>query len=188
MPRIKYGVIPSTKFTRKVTVTNKKGEQRTFRLYAFKGKVKGLSDKKLIVLARGKWKDDDTCDTEVLVTNHLSVPAETVFFRWSLRWGIERIFQDTKDNLAFDQYQVRSIKAISRHWHMSFLAYSFLLYIRLNGTLSKIAEEVPQTIGETLKIFRELNVFESWTFLKKNPQTLISKTHIKAKCYLKKVA
>jgi SRSO17 transposase len=181
-------LIPSTKFTRKVTVTNKKGEQRTYQLYAFKGKVKGLSDKKLIVLARGKWEDDDTEDTEVLVTNHLSLHAETVFLRWSLRWGIERIFQDTKGNLAFDQYQVRSIKAISRHWHMSFLAYSFLTWIRLNGTLSKIVKEVPQTIGETLQIFRDLNTFESWSFLKKNPKALTTKTRIKAKCYLKKVA
>jgi len=178
-------LIPSTKFTRKVTVTNKQGKERTFRLYAFKGKVKGLSDKKLIVFARGKWTEDDTEDIQVIVTNHLSLQAETVFKRYALRWGIERIFQDTKDNLGFDQYQVRSIKTISRHWHMSFLAYSFLTYIRLNGTLSKISKESPQTIGETLRIFRELNTLESWSFLKKNPKALTIKTQIKARCYLK---
>ena len=118
----------------------------------------------------------------------LSLQAETVFKRYGLRWGIERIFQDTKDNLAFDQYQVRSIKAISRHWHMSFLAYTFLTWIRLNGTLSKITKEVPQTIGETLQVFRDLNAFESWALLKKNPKVLTTKTRITAKCYRKKIA
>lgn len=181
-------LIPSTKFTRKVTVTNAKGKERTFHLYAFKGKVKGLNGKKLIVMARGTWSDDDPKDVHVLATNHLSLHAETVFKRWNLRWGTERIYQDTKDNLAFDQYQVRSIKAISRHWHMSFLAYSFLTWIRLNGTLSKITEDVPQTIGETLQVFRDINAFESWEFLKKNPKALTTKTRITAKCYRKKVA
>ena len=181
-------VIPSCKFTRKVTVTNSKGKERTFRFYAFKGKVKGLSDKKLIVVAKGKWDDDDSKDAHVLVTNHLSLHAETVFQRYALRWGIERIFQDTKDNLAFDQYQVRSIKAIARHWHMSLLAYSFLLRTMLNGSLSKITKESPETIGEALEIFRDLNAFESWEFLKKNPKALTRKTRVTAKRYLKKVA
>jgi len=161
-------LIPSTKFTRKVTLTNSKGKQRTFYLYGFTGKVKGLSGKKRIVIAKGSWSEDDPKKVHIFVTNHLSYNATQVILKYGMRWGIEQLFRDLKENTAFDQYQVRSLLAITRHWHLSFLAYTFLIRYRLTGSYSKVMQRRPKTIGDCLRSYQSIQSLCSYEWISKN--------------------
>ena len=128
-------LIPFDKF-RWVTVSTPHGKKKSFYTYAFKSKLKNLEGKFRIVVAIGKWDKDDPKDVHIYVSNHLSYSAEDTLKKYALRWGIECIFRDLKENVAFDHYQVRSIKAITRHWHLASLAYTFLMVSKLNGTFS----------------------------------------------------
>jgi hypothetical protein len=42
------------------------------------------------------------------------------------RWPTETFNEDTKGNLGFEDYQLRQLRAIKRHWYLSFVAYSLL--------------------------------------------------------------
>jgi len=42
------------------------------------------------------------------------------------RWPTETFNEDAKGNLGFEDYQLRQMRAIKRHWYLSFVAYSLL--------------------------------------------------------------
>lgn len=166
-------LIPSVRFKKKVTLTNSQGTMRIFRIYGFTAKVKGLSGKKRVVMAKGSWDEDDPKRVRILVTNHLSLTDQQVVTRYGLRWGIERLFRDLKENTAFDQYQVRSLTAITRHWHLSFLAYTFLLRYKLTGSYSKALKQNPKTIGDCLRSYRSIQSLCSYEWISKNHDAYI---------------
>lgn len=160
-------LIPSDKY-RWVTVTKPHGKKKGFYTYCFKSKLKELKGKFLVVVAIGKWDKDDPKDVHIYVTNHISYSAEDVLKKYALRWRIECIFRDLKENVAFDHYQVRSIKAINRHWHLASLAFTFLMVCKLNGTFSKIFHQKPKTVGEQLEMFRKLNSLTATDWIMQN--------------------
>jgi hypothetical protein len=161
--------IPVHKFNRTVTVSNANNENRSFYIYSFKGKLKDVKGDFLFVASIGCWdKSDDSKSFHVFVTNHLSLSPQQVILKYALRWGIERIFRDLKDNLNFDHYQVRSIAAINRHWHLVALAYSFLLICSLNGSFSRIFFQKPATCGKQLELFRKHNSVWQLDWIKQN--------------------
>lgn len=157
-------LIPSVKFTRKVTVTNSKGEERVLRLHSFVSKIRNIKGHKRIVVAKGSWDAVDPREVHIFVTNHVSLDPEDVVRKYLRRWGIECLFRDMKDNLGFDQYQVHYLKGISRHWHFCFIAYSFLLWAKLNNFFSKIFAHPLATIGDVLRAFRSIasRIHQRW--------------------------
>ena len=160
-------LIPADKF-RPVTVSASCGKEKTFWLKSFRTMLKGIPFPLLVVVAKGSWSEDDKKGSHIFVTNHLSLSAEEVVARYALRWGIECIFRDLKENVAFDHYQVRSLKSISRHWHLTSLAYTFLLVSKLNGSFSKIFNQQPITVGEQLLLFRKINSLITANWIKMN--------------------
>lgn len=100
-----------------------------------------------------------------------------------MRWSIECIFRDLKENVAFDHYQMRFIKGISRHWHLAFVAYTFLLWVKLNGFFYKISTRKQQTLGDVLRTLRCLNGLCSLQWLQENKQ--VFKEHLKKHYFMK---
>ncbi|MEA3305817.1 MAG: transposase, partial [Candidatus Omnitrophota bacterium] len=90
--------------------------------------------------------------------------------KYNMRWGIECMFRDLKDNLGFDQYQTRSLKAISRHWHFTFVAYSFLIYAKLNSIFSKMVSIPLNTIGNLISAFRRINTRSSQSWITRHKE------------------
>ena len=150
-------LIPSTKFNKKVTLLNTKGEEKSFLVHSFITKVKDIPGKVNVCVAIGNWGAYDPKDIHIFVTNDLKLSAKGIAKKYSLRWGIEWMFRDLKENVGFDHYQVRTMRGITRHWYLCFLAYSFLIWTKLNGYCQRTVDFKPKTMGGQLLLYRNLN-------------------------------
>lgn len=92
-----------------------------------------------------KLKDDPL----VLVTNRKDWEAIKIVSTYAQRWGIESFYRDAKQHLGLEDYQLRQIKGIKRHWYFVFLAYSFLMLNALNSKLIKRCKTNILTIGQS---------------------------------------
>lgn len=59
-------------------------------------------------------------------TNRLEWESKRVLTTYLDRWPTETFNEDVKGNLGFEDYQLRQITAIRRHWYLSLVAYSLL--------------------------------------------------------------
>ncbi len=160
-------VLPVLKFRKSVSFTNSKGKKRIFYLAECLIKIKGVEGEIKACVARGSWDEEDPKNVHIFVTNRLSLSAQEIFSKYSMRWGIECMFRDLKDNLGFDQYQTRTLKAICRHWHLTFVAYSFLVYAKFNAVFSKMVSIPLNTIGDLVSAFRRINTKSSQGWISK---------------------
>jgi hypothetical protein len=77
------------------------------------------------------------------------------------RWSIETFYKDSKQNLGFEDYELRKLNGIIRHWYLVFLAYTLLQLSATNKSLTKWFNSNLKTVGdhcrfamqETIKYF-----------------------------------
>src|SRR6266566_3133924 len=62
---------------------------------------------------------------------------------YGLRMWVEQSYKHVKHALGWSQYQVRSDKAIRRHWQLVCCAFSFCLY-HLSHPTARLTEEAPE--------------------------------------------
>ena len=98
------------------------------------------------------------------MTNDIHSDVSFLLRSWSFRDKIDKLYQRAKDELGFDQYQVRDEKAISRHWYMVFLMYSFLIFHRQCGSFKKWCLNLCRTFGQLLDTVRTqlMLYFQRW--------------------------
>lgn len=98
-------------------------------------------------------------DEKCFVTNDFEEKdPETIIERYQARWSIDNFYRQAKDNLAFDQFQVRSGLSILRHWILVFLAYTFWIHSKLKGVFSKIYQGTINTLSEFTRLMQNLNL------------------------------
>ena len=59
-------------------------------------------------------------------TNRLDWEAKRILTTYLDRWPTETFNEEVKENLGFEDYQLRRLRGIKRHWYLSFVAYSLL--------------------------------------------------------------
>jgi DDE superfamily endonuclease len=64
------------------------------------------------------------------VTSDLDAHAQTCLNIISMRWDIEVFFEDMKELLDIDQYQLMTTTALLRYWTLCWIAFSFLEEVR----------------------------------------------------------
>jgi hypothetical protein len=136
--------------------------------YCFESKLKDCSTPVKILFIFNKWSDKDDKPFHILITNQLNLSPEDIFRSYSLRWGIEESFRELKDSFCFDQFQVRHKEQISRHWILSFLAWSLAYWVKQNGYLSKTLVDSPDSINQTKEAIASLIIIDSACLLSKN--------------------
>ena len=161
-------IIPSHKFDRTVTLPTCDGKQRTFRMASFDTRLQGLKEKLRCIVVVGKWDERDEAGVHVFLTNRLSVPPEEIVRRYTRRWRIEDVFKELKDFLRFDQYQVRSLRAIEHTWHLALLAHTYLQSLR-HEVLRLPSCKRPITLGDALALHRILNDDQALRWIRRNP-------------------
>jgi len=77
-----------------------------------------------LVVVRTRAKKSKPYRYFLVFTTDLTLSVETILRYYRLRWGFETNMRDTKEELGFDQYQVRSQRSIERSVLLSFVAAS----------------------------------------------------------------
>lgn len=154
--------------------------------YCFESKLKDCPVPVQILFIFDKWSDQDDKPFHILITNQLNLSPEDIFRIYSLRWGIEESFHELKDSFCFDQFQVRHQKQISRHWILSFLAWSLAYWVKQNGYLSKTLVNSPGSINQTKEAIASLILIDSACLLSKN-NNLDNLDFFKSKEFTKKL-
>lgn len=81
-------------------------------------------------------------------TDQIRWEGTRILKTYSKRWNIETFFRDSKQNLGLEDYQLRDLRGIKRHWYLIFLAYS-LQVSGLFGMNRKSSWESP-SLGELI--------------------------------------
>jgi len=136
--------------------------------YCFESKLKDCPVPVNVLFIFDKWSDKDDKTLHILITNQLNLSPENMFRIYCLRWGIEDSFHELKDSFCFDQFQVRHQEQISRHWILSFLAWSLAYWVKQNGYLSKTLVSSPDSINQTKEAIASLILIDSACLLSKN--------------------
>lgn len=154
----------------KVIIKYKDGSEKEKYFWAATVGIQGLRGKKRIVIVKPDIYSEDMKEIDVYVTNNSCLKDKEIIYHFSRRWKIEDFYRDAKDNLHFDQFQVRGLRAITRHWYTVVLAHSFLIFSKLRGSFSHFIKDKLQTLGELLRGFRRISLrgFLRWIRGKRN--------------------
>jgi hypothetical protein len=105
-------------------------------------------------------------EPKIIVTNKLSWDAKTILKAYLKRWRIDSFYREAKQDLGLEDYEVRKLRGIRRHWLMVFLAQTLLQLSPKGGRSIGSVEVSLKTVGskcrhammEVLRSFIELVV------------------------------
>lgn len=121
-------------------------------------KISKLGKIKLVVYHE---TEDFSDSVKVLGSNaHIWTPDKIIFI-FKQRWSIETFYKDSKQNLGLEDYELRKLKGIMRHWYLVFSAYTILqlssadknLTKWLHSNLKTIGDQCRFAVNETIKYF-----------------------------------
>jgi hypothetical protein len=125
------------------------GDQRVW-AYLIRTRIKKLGTCQVLIVR--PTAEAPLSQTRFYLTNRLEDTLEQVAETMAKRWTVETLFEDFKELMGSDQYQLRSAEAIRRFWAISLCLYQFLDSLR--HRLERIhARHV--TLGETLAWLRQ---------------------------------
>lgn len=102
-----------------------------------------------------------TGEPKVLATNKLNWDVKTILETYLLRWKIDAFYRDAKQELGLEDYEVRKLQGLKRHWLMVFLADTLL---QLNAKADVFVEHVKsslETVGSTCR-YAALEILRSF--------------------------
>jgi hypothetical protein len=151
-----------------VQIPKKDGSFDTKYVYAMQLKIKGITGKRWVVIEKPSPEETDIAKLEFYLSNAPDWSAEEIVLAYHLRYFIDQFYGEGKDDLGFDQYQVRKDRRIRRHWYLVFTAYSFLLHHRLKGSITFWCTKKLRTTGELLRLIRDRLFIKLLSWLERN--------------------
>jgi hypothetical protein len=109
------------------------GQRREVFVRELEIKIKNLGWRRVLI-CKPSAEETDLDQMDIFMTNDKGISQKNLVRAWSFRDRIDKFYECAKDNLGFDQYQVRSDRAIRRHWYLVYLVYSYLIYNRQKGS------------------------------------------------------
>ena len=103
----------------------------------------------------------------LLLTNNFTLSSEEVSEIYKRRWDIEVFFEDTKELLGIDQYQLMTTTALLRYWTVCWVAFSFLEEVRYQLKQQNNKKEVQHaTLGEARYHVQKIHdkLFLKWVY------------------------
>ena len=136
----------------------KKIKGKYYYYYSETVKISKLGKILLVVYYQTK---DFSDSVTVLGSNALVWTPDKIIYSFTRRWNIETFYKDSKQNLGLEDYELRKLKGIIRHWYLVFLAYTILQLSSKEKSLTKWFKSNLKTIGdqcrfatnETIKYF-----------------------------------
>jgi DDE superfamily endonuclease len=97
-------------------------------------------------------KEKDRSDKpKFYVASKLTWERTHILQRRRRRWTVETAYEDVKGPLGFDEYEVRDLEAIKRHWYLVFAAYSASRAATAHGRFGKWVNDRLLTIGDVCR-------------------------------------
>jgi len=123
---------------RPVRLQNADGTEREAFVARLRVKIKGLVGKRRVVVVTSCPQEPSSDDElRFLLTNVVQLRDGMVARLYAWRNWVEVFYGEAKDELGADQYQVRDLSSIVRHWMLVFAAYSLLVKLRREGRLER---------------------------------------------------
>jgi SRSO17 transposase len=153
--------VPRSRF-REVKIETEKGERR-FWTYAKNVTMKGRWRVRIVVSYENPELKGEP---KILATNRLDWDVKTIIKTYLKRWRVDSSYRDAKQMLGLEDYELRKLRGIRRHWLMVFLAHDLLQLSTRNGGpigwmkagLASVGSRCRYAAMEVLKSFIELVV------------------------------
>jgi hypothetical protein len=153
-----------------VQYTKANGEVRKVYVADITLKVKNLPGERRVLIVKPTPQEKDMKNIDVHMSNDTLSDVPSMLRGWSFRDAIDKFYLRGKDDLGFDQYQVRDDKPIRRHWYMVFLMYSFIIWHRQCGSFRKWCTHTCQTFGNLLDVIRTKLMLHFHKWCVENPE------------------
>jgi len=105
--------------------------------------IKSLYCCKLIIIRHNL--EDPIEYARYFATSDLQADAQRCLEHISARWDIEVLFEDAKELLGIDQYQLMTTPALLRYWTLCWIAFSYLEEIRYELKHQEVPENEQDT-------------------------------------------
>ena len=119
--------------------------EKNYQVFSKAVELKGIGKVRIVI---SYDKEDFSGDPVYFATDQVRWEATRILKTYGNRSKIEAFFRDTKQNLGLEDYQLRDLRGIKRHWYLIFLAYS-LLVSGMSGITQKLPKR-PPTLGELI--------------------------------------
>lgn len=133
------GTLPRESF-RKVQIGD-----RIYQVFSKAVDLKGVGQTRILI---SYDNEEFSGSPAYFATDQIRWEGTRILKTYAKRWNIETFFRDSKQNLGLEDYQLRDLRGIKRHWYLIFLAYS-LQVSGLFGMNRKPRWESP-TLGERI--------------------------------------
>jgi len=124
-----------------------KVQEQTYWCFTLGVRIPGLGKVRIVVSFEHEAL---TGRSVVLVTNRVDWSAAKIIALYLQRWPTETFYQDSKGQLGFNAYRMRSAKAIGKHWCLVFVAYS-LLHLTCLPAVPDRTQSLIQTLGDACR-------------------------------------
>ena len=121
--------------------------EHTYWCFTLAVRIPGLGKVRIVVSFE---RESVTGRHVVLVTNRVDWSAAKIIGLYLQRWPTETFYQDSKGHLGLNEYRMRSIEAIGKHWCLVFVAYS-LLHLTCLPAVPDRTKGLIQTIGDACR-------------------------------------
>jgi len=91
-------------------------------------------------------------EPKFLATNCFTWESKKIVSTYAKRWTVDVFYRDSKQNLGLEEYELRSMKGIRRHWCLVFLAYTLLQLNSSDGSLVRWLKTNLETVGERCRL------------------------------------
>lgn len=153
--------VPRSKF-KEVTIRTEKGERR---FWAYAKNVTMKEGWRVRIVASYE-KPELKGEPKFLASNRLDWDVKTIIETYLKRWKVDSSYRDAKQELGLEDYELRKLRGIRRHWLMVFLAHDLLQLSSRRGGPIRWMKAGLATVGsrcryaamEVLKSFIELVV------------------------------
>jgi hypothetical protein len=122
-------------------------KEQTYWCFTLAVRIPGLGKARIMVSFE---QESLTGRSVVLVTNRVDWSAAKIISLYLQRWPTETFYQDSKGQLGFNEYRMRSAEAIGKHWCLVFVAYS-LLHLTCLPAVPDRTQSLIQTIGDACR-------------------------------------
>ena len=110
--------------------------------------------------------DDEKMEGEpkLIATNRLDWDAKTILETYLKRWKIDSFYRDAKQELGLEDYELRKMRGLRRHWLMVFIADALLQFSSKASSLVEWMKTSLETVGSKCR-YASMEVLKSFVDL-----------------------